>query len=148
MSREKCLVVYTGDSFLIGSTFIECAENIDATIELLQLLEFTIHPKKLVLTLTKYLEFLGYIISSKQMTLTLAIRKRVKIKKICKILLSEETHTVRLVAQLLGNMSASFEVVLFGRLYHQLTEKEKIETLKKSKGNFIAVTCASQKRQI
>ena len=38
--------VYVDDTFLIGSTFIECAQNINATIDLLQLLGFTIHPKK------------------------------------------------------------------------------------------------------
>ena len=57
-------VVYVDDTFLIGSTFIECAQNIDATIDLLQLLGFTIHPKKSVLTPTKSLEFLGYIINT------------------------------------------------------------------------------------
>ena len=57
-------VVYVDDTFLIGLTFIECAQNIDATIDLLQLLGFTTHPKKSVLTPTKSLEFLGYIINT------------------------------------------------------------------------------------
>ena len=57
-------VVYVDDTFLIGSTFIECAQNIDATIDLLQFLGFTIHPKKSILTPTKSLEFLGYIINT------------------------------------------------------------------------------------
>ena len=34
------------DTFLIGLTFIECAQNIDAIIDLLQLLGFIIHPEK------------------------------------------------------------------------------------------------------
>ena len=33
-------------------------------------------------------------------------------------------------------MAAAFEAVPFGRLYYQLTEKDKIEVLKNSKGNF------------
>ena len=57
-------VVYVDDAFLIGSTFIECAQNIDATIDLLQFLGFTIHPKKSILTPTNSLEFLGYIINT------------------------------------------------------------------------------------
>ena len=55
--------VYVDGTFLIGSIFIECAKNNDATIHILQLLEFTIHPKKSILTATKTLEFLGYIIN-------------------------------------------------------------------------------------
>ena len=72
-------VVYINYIFLILSTFIECAQNIDAIIDLLQLFGFTIHPKKSVLTSTNYLEFLGYIINSEQMILTLSIRKKEKI---------------------------------------------------------------------
>ena len=45
------------DTFLIGLTFIECAQNIDATIDLLQLLGFIIHPEKSVLAPTKSLDF-------------------------------------------------------------------------------------------
>ena len=67
-------VVHVDDTFL-GSTFIEYFQNIDATVDLLQLVGFTIHPKKLVLTPTKSLEFLKYIISSEQMTFTLTNRK-------------------------------------------------------------------------
>ena len=56
---EHQSIVYVDDTFLIESTFIECAQNINLTIDLLQLLEFTIHPKKSLLTPTKSLEFLG-----------------------------------------------------------------------------------------
>ena len=70
------------------------------------------------------------------MTLTLTIRKKEKIKKLCKVSLSKEKPTIRLVAQLLGNVAAAFEAVLFGRLYNRLTEKDKTEALKKSKGKF------------
>ena len=70
------------------------------------------------------------------MTLTLTTRKKEKIKKLCNVLLSKEKPTIRLVAQLLGNMAAAFEAVPFGRLYYRLTEKDKIEALKNSKGNF------------
>ena len=70
------------------------------------------------------------------MTLTLTTRKKEKIKKLCNVLLSKEKPTIRLVAQLLGNMAAAFEAVPFGWLYCQLTEKDKIEALKNPKGNF------------
>ena len=129
-------VVYVDDTLLIGSTFIECAQNIDVTIDLLQLLGFNIHPKKSVLIPTKSLEFLGYIINTEQMTLTLTTWKKEKIKKLCDVLFSKEKPTIRLVAQLLRNMVAAFEAVPFGRLCYQLTEKDKIEALKNPNGNF------------
>ena len=128
-------VVYVDDTFRIGSTVIECDQNIDTTIFLLQLLGFTIHLKKSVLTSTKSLDFIGYIISTEQMTLTLTTRKKEKIKKLCDVLLSKEKPTIRLVALLLGNMAAAFEPVPFDRLYY-LTEKDNIEALQNSKGKF------------
>ena len=39
-------VVYVNHPFLIRPTFIKCAQNIDATFDLLQLLGFTIYLKK------------------------------------------------------------------------------------------------------
>ena len=85
-------VAYVDDTFLIGPTFIECARNIDATIDLLQLLGFTIHPKKSVLKPTRSLQFLGYIISLEQMTLPITIRKKENIRKLYKVLLSKKNY--------------------------------------------------------
>ena len=70
------------------------------------------------------------------MFLTLTVSKKEQIKKLCKVLVSREKPTIRRAAQLLVNMAAAFEEVPFGWLYYRLTEKEKIEALKKSKRNF------------
>ena len=62
------------------------------------------------------------------MTLKVTIRKKKKkekTEKLCQVLLSTDTEktTIRLVAQLLGNMVAASEAVTFGQLYYQLAEK-------------------------
>ena len=100
-------LVYVDDLFLIGLTFIECARSIDPTIDLLQLLGFTIHPKKSILTPANTSEVLGYITNSEQMTLTLTIRIKENIKN------SGRSYQVSFTY--LGEMASTFEVVPFGR---------------------------------
>ena len=75
--------------------------------------------------------------NSKQMTLILTIRKKEKTKNSAKVFLSKEKLTIRLVAQLLGDMAAAFEEAPFDRLYYLHTEKDKIKALKNSKGNSV-----------
>ena len=45
-------VVFVDDSYLEGHTFSTCEDNVNATVELLQSLGFTIHPRKSVLVPT------------------------------------------------------------------------------------------------
>ena len=49
-----------------------------------------------------------------------------------------DTPTIREVAKFLGNLSASFEAVTYGRLFYRFIEIDKINALKLSKGKFDA----------
>ena len=69
-------VVYVDDSYLQGETFEECLQNITETVKLLQSLGFTINPEKSVVKPTQKLTFLGFVLNSKIMTLTLADVKK------------------------------------------------------------------------
>ena len=52
------------DNYISGRTFSACEENINATVDLLQSLGFTIHPAKSVLVPTQETEFLGFVLNS------------------------------------------------------------------------------------
>ena len=49
---EHQFAVYIDDTLLIGLALTECAQNIDAKIDLLQLLGFAIHSEKSLLSPT------------------------------------------------------------------------------------------------
>ena len=53
------------------------------------------------------------------------------------------TPTIREVAKFLGNLSASFEAVTYGRLFYRFIEIDKINALKLSKGKFDAPSIQS-----
>ena len=73
-------VVYVDNSYLQGDTYQSCLANILDTIKLLREVGFVNHPDKSVLTLSQTIVFLGFVISSKYMTLSLIDEKKKKIK--------------------------------------------------------------------
>ena len=131
-----CSVVFLDDSYLQGSTYAECLQNVTCTIRALQQLGFTIHPTKSILTPTQNIEFLGYIVDSVTMTITLPLRKKEKRKNSCQHLLQTPNPTIRTVASLIGNFVAATEAVPYARLHYHTMENEKISALATRKGDF------------
>ena len=68
-------VVYVDNSYLQGDTYLSCLANILDTIKLLREVGFVNHPDKSVLTLSQTIVFLGFVVSSKYMTLSLIDEK-------------------------------------------------------------------------
>ena len=129
-------VVYVDDSYLQGNTYESCLKNVIDTINLLRELGFIIHPDKSVLIPVQEITFLGFVISSKSMTLTLTIEKKIKIKKLLVNCLDRDKISLRELAKIIGNMVASFPAVTYGPLHYRNLEKEKIRGLKQNRGNF------------
>ena len=93
-------------------------------------LGFVIHPDKSVLTPSKTIVFLWFVISSKHMTLSLTDHKKYKIKTLLLNCLHSQQVSIRELARILGNIVASFPVVTFGPLHYRHLERDKIRGLK------------------
>ena len=85
-------MVFVDDSYLQGNTYKACLNNTENTIELLQNLGFTIQPTKSILTPTKRIAFLGFVIDSVQMTLEITEEKKNKIHNLCLEILQKEKN--------------------------------------------------------
>ena len=129
-------VVYVDDSYLQGETYQVCLDNISDTIKLLRELGFVIHTEKSVLIPSQTIVFLGFIISSKNMKLSLTDEKKNKTKTILTDCLYKYKIPLRELARILGNIVTSFPAVTYGPLHHRHVEREKIIGLKYHKGNF------------
>ena len=70
-----------------GTLVSYCRRNINDTVSLLQALGFNINERKSVLTPTQSLEFLGFIINSTNMTITLTPRRKSNMAEVCTKLL-------------------------------------------------------------
>ena len=127
---------FIDDSLLVSDTFSECTENICDTVQLMIKLGFIIHKTKSVLEPTQNIVFLGNIIHSKDMTVTLPCEKVHLIVQECLSLSKKSYETIRKVARVLGLLVSTFSAVEYGRLHYRDIEKEKIQALRMSNGDF------------
>ena len=70
---------YLEDLFLMGDTFEECKKSVIATVKLFTKLGFQVHPDKSNLFHSQEIHFLGFILNSENMTVTLTDEKQTKI---------------------------------------------------------------------
>ena len=70
-------VVYVDDFYLQGDSYESCLKNVIDTIIMLRSLGSTTHPEKSVLKPIQNLIYLGFIINSKDMTLTLIEEEKI-----------------------------------------------------------------------
>ena len=113
--------------------------NIKDTVELLIELGFTIHADKSILVPTQKIVFLGFIINTVDMTLTLTPEKKQKNLELCHFVTTCKELTIRIVAILIGNFTAAMEAVHYAKLHYRSLENSKICALKQNnRGNFEA----------
>ena len=131
------------DSLFIGQTFHLCQQNIMDTVTLFTKLGFTVHPVKSLLQPQQKIDFLGFVLYSITMMVTLTESKAVKVKSACENLLHQRTTTIRSVAQVIGFLVSSFPAVEFAEMHYRHLELDKICALRESKGNFDAIMTLS-----
>ena len=83
------------DSHLQGITKLECENNVQATTKLFNSLGLYVHPDKSILEPSQVLEFLGFVLNSMTMTVTLSHTKVENITQVCKDLLTRTQPTIR-----------------------------------------------------
>ena len=74
---------YIDDSCLQGSTFKECKNNIETTVNLMDTLGLTVHIEKSVLVPTKQIVFLGFLLCSETMTVRLPLERANELRQYC-----------------------------------------------------------------
>ena len=85
-SQGHASVVYLDDGYLQALTYEECCRNVQYTTSLLTTLGFFINEKS-VLSPTKQLTFLGFVLDSDFMTITLTEKRKGKIPSAAKVML-------------------------------------------------------------
>ena len=78
------------------------------------------------------------------MLVSLTLKKKNRIRELCQQILHDKSSVIRDVAKLLGYFSSSFVAVRFGKLHYRNLERDKIEALRLSKGNFDALMHISE----
>ena len=100
------------------------------------LLDRVVQPDKSVLYPTQKLVFLGFILDSVKMIISLTHEKAQKIKEACEKLLQSPQPTIREGARVIGMLTASFPGVMFRRLHYRHLDMGKTAALTLKKGNY------------
>ncbi|XP_063374150.1 uncharacterized protein LOC134661866 [Cydia amplana] len=122
--------IYLDDLFLIGQSYKECKANVNISTELLRGLGFIINEEKSNPIPSKTCKFLGLIINSEKLQISLPDDKRSHISKDIKSMLSVKRCKIRKFAQLVGSLVAACPAIEYGLLYTKEFERCKFLNLK------------------
>ena len=109
------VIIFLDDLLIFGNTMEEILVARDSVIFLLQHLSFVINFKKCVLEPTQEIEFLGVIVNSKIMTLSLTQKKVQKIKSPCLEVYRAQEITLLELTRLLGTLSSTIQAIFSAR---------------------------------
>ena len=112
-------VIYLDDLLLMNESRQGLLNNRDTAIWLLTSLGFVINMEKSVLVPSQKLEYLGFLIDSRDMLFSLPHKKVVDIKTNCVMLLNSDVVTVRDVAKVTGRLTACAAAVLSAPLHYR-----------------------------
>ncbi|XP_048590532.1 uncharacterized protein LOC116601217 [Nematostella vectensis] len=131
--RDIRLIIYLDDILIMSASKELALEHSNTAASLLSNLGFVINREKSILSPTWELEFLGFLVNSKTMSMSLPRDKIRGIKRECQNMLENPRVSVRdLSCLFLGKLSASIQAVFPAPLHYQFLQKAKHFALKKS----------------
>ena len=141
-------IVYIDDSLLVGETYQQCLKSVHDTVDLLQKAGFFINWEKSVLKPSQTIEFLGFTLNSKTMTLSVG---DAKVENLCRktssILSAKRPVSIREVASAIGTIISVLPAFVYGKRHYRALESCKISALKISGGDF-SKPCPINKKAI
>ena len=123
-------------SYYQGDNYANCLANVIDTMKLFDKLRFVIHRYKSVIEPRQRNIFLGFILDSVSMRITLTADRISTIRQTCWELLAKQNPVIRDVARVIGSLVSSFPDVMYGPLYYNCLETDKTESLRIRKGAF------------
>ena len=103
---------------------------------LLDDLGFTIHPEKSILTPGHTLVYLGFLLNSMDMTVTLTEDRITRVQKICDDMLKAKLVTIRQLAEIVGTLVALEPGADFAPLHYRRADIYKAHVLRVHGGEF------------
>lgn len=147
--REKGrqLVGYIDDFMIQADKAKECKDSIMESGNLFDELGFTVHPEKSCFEPTQEIEFLGFVLNSVLMEVSLSKEKASNIRRLIIDFISLKTVTIRDFAQIIGSLVALDNGVWIGPIFWRRLEIDKATWLKINKFDFDSVMTLSQESE-
>ncbi|CAG2233597.1 unnamed protein product [Mytilus edulis] len=123
------LIVYLDDILIMNQSNQKILSDLSTVLSILRGLGFLINTNKSVMEPSQTMEFLGYTVNSKLLTLSLPKEKVEKIKNSSKLMLEHKESVSRDLAQLIGQLTATNQAVLPGPLHYRSLQILKTKAL-------------------
>ena len=111
-------------------------KDVTKIIKLFMALGIIIHSSKPQLIPAQKIEYLGFVIDSVSMSVSLSNNKKKAFTDICEDTQITSEVTIRHIVRVLGKVSNNLLAAPPGRLHYRVLERFKTEALKEHKGNF------------
>jgi hypothetical protein len=135
-------------SYYLDDTLIRAPDPRSGLIDtrdfgsLLQLAGFLLHAKKSVQQPTQVIEYLGFVINSREMTVALPVQKRQRIthalQKAIKHLRAHRPTTIREAARVIGLLVSATLATKYGKAHYRSLEDAKLQALQRAGFDFNA----------
>ena len=126
------IIMYIDDILIVGATRDECRRSVSAVLTMLEELGAVVNKAKCSLTPSQSLEYLGFLIDSKAMTLTAPERKISNLVKGLKKALRRPS-SARDLASLLGKLNSLADAMLPVRVHTSALHQQQLRLLAKTK---------------
>ena len=111
-------------------------EQLKGITEMIQSLGFILNEKKCVTIPQRRIEFLGFVVDTVQMTLSLPPEKIAKLQKECRHASNQGRQTTRQLAHLIGMMTSCIPAVLPAPLHYRALQRLRLEALGPSRVDY------------
>ena len=118
-------IVYLDDLLIMAKSQDLAKAHVTTALNLLEGLGFSVNYDKSVLTPTTKIKFLGFLVDSITLTLSLPQDKVKKVKKECQQLLNNPTPTIQELSKLLGHLTSSIQAVFPAPLHFHHLQADK-----------------------
>lgn len=118
-------VIYLDDFLLFGDSFEDCVENVRVTLDSLDRLGFVINPHKCKLLPEQERKFLGFLLNSSTVSITLPEDKRMATLELLEKYSKKRSCKIRNFASLIEILNSICCAVSYGKVYLRDFEREK-----------------------
>lgn len=130
------IVIYLDDILIMAQSKDLLRSHMRVLAHELECLGFKLNQNKCVWTPTQTIEYLGFLINSVKMTISLPDDKLHKIKKECRHLYNKRRATARELAHLIGLLSSTIPAVSVAPLHYRALQRLRHRILSISAGNY------------
>ena len=130
------IIQYMDDALLVHESAQMCYEATKKAAYLFDSLGFTIHPTKSILSPTKTILHMGFLLNTANMTVSIPEKKANKIKEKCVHILAKEKCSIQTLSEVIGTLVAASPGNRFATLYFKRLEICRNYGLARSQGSY------------